>query len=259
LEDLTFTNANCYFAVRATGVTFDGNFKKITIKDITNYRGLVNNGNYLGNNVGAISGSIVKNIGVLSNNSSLKEYCGWIGQQGYGNGADFSITYCYSNGNMTNDGTGGILGQAFMNGTISNCYSLGNISGSRTAGIVASSNFSASKIINCFSNGSITGSNAYGICNIDFMMIMMGRSSFTNCYIANGAFSSTTANSNLTGTDGTVWNTSVTPYTLSAFNTITLKWGLSPNGLKTQDNTIQIDINGKKGTSSPVNENGKVN
>ena len=37
------------------------------------------------------------------------------------------------------------------------------------------------------------------------------------------------------------------------------KWGLSPNGLKTQDNTIQIDINGKKGTTNPVNENGKVN
>ena len=37
------------------------------------------------------------------------------------------------------------------------------------------------------------------------------------------------------------------------------KWGLSPNGLKTQDNTIQLDINGKKGTTTPVNENGKVN
>lgn len=37
------------------------------------------------------------------------------------------------------------------------------------------------------------------------------------------------------------------------------KWGLSANGLKTQDNTIQLNINGKKGTSSPVNENGKVN
>jgi len=34
---------------------------------------------------------------------------------------------------------------------------------------------------------------------------------------------------------------------------------LSPNGLKTKDNTIQLNINGKKGTSSPVNENGKVN
>ncbi len=262
LEDLTFTDANCYFAVRATGVIFDGNFKKITIKDITNYRGLVNNGNYLGNNVAAISGSIVKNIGVLSNNSSLKEYCGWIGQQGYGNGAGFSITYCYSNGNMTNDGSGGILGQAFMNGTISNSYSLGNISGSRTAGIVASMNQYANRIINCYSNGSITGSNANGICEPYMMMMMYGMGggdSFTNCYAANGNFNTTTANSNLTGTDGTVWNTSVTPYTLSAFNTITLKWGLSPNGLKTQDNTIQLDINGKKGTSSPVNENGKVN
>lgn len=259
-EDLIFTNANCYFAVRGTGVTFDGNFKKITIKDITNYRGLVNNGNYLGNNVGAISGSIVKNIGVLSNNSSLKEYCGWIGQQGYGNGEGFSITYCYSNGNMTNDGSGGILGQAYMNGTISNCYSLGNISGSSSAGIVAAKNRNASKISNCYSNGSITGSNANGICEVYMMLArMVGGDSFTNCYAADGNFNTTTANSKLTGTDGTVWNTSVTPYTLSAFNTITLKWGLSANGLKTQDNTIQLDINGKKGTSSPVNENGKVN
>jgi hypothetical protein len=256
-EDLTFTNANCYFAVRATGVTFDGNFKKITIKDITNYRGLVNNGNYLGNNVSAISGSIVKNIGVLSNNSSLNEYCGWIGQQGYGNGEGFSITYCYSNGNMINDGTGGILGQAFMNGTISNCYSLGSISGNYTAGIVASNNQYASRIINCFSNGSITGSNANGICEPD--MDNLSAIVFTNCYAANGTFNTTTANANLTGTDGTVWNTSVTPYALSGFNTITLKWGLSRNGLKTQDNTIQLDINGKKGTTTPLNENGKVN
>jgi hypothetical protein len=261
-EDLTFTNANCYFAVRATGVTFDGNFKKITIKDITNYRGMVNNGNYLGNNVAAISGSIVKNIGVLSNNSSLKEYCGWIGQQGYGNGAGFSITYCYSNGNMTNDGTGGILGQAYMNGTISNSYSLGNISGSRAAGIVASMNQYADRIINCYSNGTISGSNANGICEPNMMMMMYGMGggdSFTNCYVANGTFNTTTANSKLTGTDGTIWNTSVTPYTLSAFNTITLKWGLSTNGQKTQDNTIQLNINGKKGTTTPVNENGKVN
>ena len=78
-----------------------------------------------------------------------------------------------------------------------------------------------------------------------------------SCYVANGVFNSTTANSNLTGTDGTVWNTSVTPYSLSVF--LQLKWGLSPIGLKTQDNTIQLDINGKKGTTSPVNENGKVN
>jgi len=36
-------------------------------------------------------------------------------------------------------------------------------------------------------------------------------------------------------------------------------WGLSPNGQKTQDNTIQLNINSKKGTTNPVNENGKVN
>ena len=34
---------------------------------------------------------------------------------------------------------------------------------------------------------------------------------------------------------------------------------ISTEDNKTQYNTIQLDINGKKGTSSPVNENGKVN
>ena len=259
-EDVTLTNSQNYFVINGEYVTIDGNGKKITLSNITNYRGLVANGNYPENSwSSSFSNSIIKNIGVLSNNSSLKEYCGWIGQQGYGNGAGFSITYCYSNGNMTNDGSGGILGQAFMNGTISNCYSLGNISGNNTAGILAQRNREATKIINCYSNGSITGSNAGGICQIDVMMQMMNRSQFTNCYAANGTFNTTTANSKLTGTNGTVWNTSVAPYTLIGFNTIALKWGLSPNGQKTQDNTIQIDINGKKGTSSPVNENGKVN
>jgi hypothetical protein len=249
-EDLIFTNANCYFDIRGTGVTIDGNFKKITIKDITDYSGLVNSVLY--------GGSIVKNIGVLSNNSSLAEYCGWIGQKGYGNGVDFSIDYCYSNGNMTNDGSGGILGQAYMNGTISNCYSLGDMLGYGTAGIVASSNYEASKIRNCYANGSITGSNAYGICKQDeMMMMMMMGDSFTNCYASNGIFNTTSANSNLIVTDETVWNTSVTPYTLIGFGS--LKWGLSPYGQKTQDNTLQLDINGKKGTSSPVNENGKLN
>lgn len=219
-EDVTLSNVQNYFVINGEYVTIDGNGKTIILSNITNYRGLVNNGNYLGNTwSAAFPNTIVKNIGVLSNNSSLNEYCGWIGQQGYGNGAGFSITNCYSNGEMTNDGSGGILGQAYMNGTISNCYSLGNISGNYTAGIVADYNQDASRIINCYANGTISGSNANGICMPDMMMMpgMSGGASFTNCYAANGVFNTSTANSNLTGTDGTVWNTSVNPYTLSVF------------------------------------------
>ena len=252
-ENLVFSNANLYFAILGTGVTIDGNGKTITLSNLTNYLGLVNNGDYLGQNLSAYADSIVGNIGVISNNSTLNEYSGWIGQRGYGNGAGFAISNCYSTGNMTNDGSGGILGQAIMNGTISNCYSLGEISGNYCAGILASSNNDAFKISNCYSNGSITGSNANGICK----PMYMGGDSFTNCYATNGSFNSTTANSNLFGTDGTIWNTSDTPYTLIGF--AALKWGLSHNGQKTQDNTLQLDINGKKGTTTPVNENGKVN
>lgn len=257
-ENLIFSDVNMYFAIRGTGVTIDGNGKTVTLSNITNYRGLVNNGNYLGANVSAFTGSIVKSIGVISNSSTLKQYCGWIGQQGYGNGAGFSITNCYSTGDMTNDGSGGILGSAFMNGTISNCYSLGNISGNYSAGIAATINSTASKITNCYANGIISGTNANGICEPDIdMMGMGGGVSFTNCYTSNGIFNTTNANSNLIGTDGTIWNVTVTPYTLAVF--VVLKWGITANGQKTQVNVNQIDKNGKKGSANPVTENGKIN
>lgn len=254
-EDLTFNDANMYFAIRNTGVTIDGNGKTISLNNITNYSGLVNNGDYLGQyGIGGYPGSIVKSIGVISNNSTLKEYCGWIGQKSYGNGAGFSITNCYSTGNMINNGSGGILGNAFMNGTISNCYSLGNISGNYAAGIAATMNNTASKINNCYSNGAISGTNTNGICRPD---MMMGGTGFTNCYVSNGTFNPTDANNNLTGTDGTIWNTTVAPYTLAVFGV--LKWGITANGQKTDLNTNQIDKNGKKGSANPVTENGKIN
>ena len=222
-ENLIFNDVNMYFAVRSTGVTIDGNGKTITLNNITNYRGLVNNGNYLGANVSAYSGSTVESLGIISNNSTLKEYCGWIGQSGYGNGEGFSISNCYSTGDMSNTGTGGILGQAFMNGTISNCYSLGNISGESAAGIAATINSQASKINNCYANGTITGSNANGICEPDEEMMMMGGSgdSFINCYIGNGSFVAAEANAVLLGTDGTIWieDPVGSPFKLAIFNT----------------------------------------
>ncbi len=254
-ENLTFNDANMYFALRGTGVTIDGSGKTISLDNITNYRGLVNNGDYLGQSgIGGYSESVVKSIGLISNGSTLKEYCGWLGQRSYGNGVGFSITNCYSTGNMTNYGSGGILGQAYMNGTISNCYSLGTISGNYAAGIAATTNFNTSRISNCYANGTVSGSNANGICRPD---MMMGGNGFINCYVSNGAFNTTDANSNLTGTDGTIWDTTVTPYTLAAF--VVLKWGISAYGQKTQLNSIQIDKNGKKASANPVSENGKIN
>ena len=254
-ENLVFNNANLYFAIRNSGVTINGNGKTITLDNITNYRGLVNNGNYLGANAGAFPGSAVYNLGIISNGSTLNEYCGWIGQQGYGNGEGFSISNCFSDGEMSNVGTGGILGQAYMNGTITNCYSLGNISGESAAGIAATYNFEAYKINNCYANGAITGLNADGICKPD--MMMMEEETYSNCYVSNGVFDIVDANSNLIGTDGSIWNTSVIPYTLNAF--APLKWGITSNGQKTQVNSNQLDKNGKKGSPAVVDENGKIN
>lgn len=254
LENLTFNDVNMYFAIRGTDVTIDGNGKTITINNVTDYMGFVNNGNYLGINASAFLGSVVKSIGIISIGSTLKLSCGWIGQQGYGNGKGFSITNCYSTGDMINTGTGGILGKAYMNGTVSNCYSLGNISGTNAAGIVASINSIITRIINCYANGIKTGTNTYFICKPQTYPTILG---FTQCYSSNGIFNTENANSNLTGTDGSIWNTTVIPYTLSVF--VVLKWGITSNGQKTQVNSIQLDKNGKKGSIDVINQNGKIN
>jgi hypothetical protein len=258
LENLSFNDVNMYFAIRGTDVTIDGNGKTITINNVTDYMGFVNNGNYLGNNASAFSGSVVKSIGIISIGSTLNSSCGWIGQQGYGNGEGFSIINCYSTGDLINSSSGGILGQAYMNGTISNCYSLGNIIGDFTAGIVASPNFINNRIINCYANGIKTGTNANFICEqIDWYQYNMSMLGFTQCYSSNGTFNTENANSNLTGTDGSIWNTTVIPYTLSVF--VVLKWGITSNGQKTQVNSIQLDKNGKKGSIDVINQNGKIN
>ena len=132
-ENLIFNAVNMYFSIQGANVTIDGNGKTITISNITNFLGLVNNGQ---SSVAGFQNSIVKNLGVVSNNSSLISYAGWIGQPGYGvGGVTFSISNCYSTGDMKNIYTGGILGNCSMTGTISNCYSLGNLSVINSAGI----------------------------------------------------------------------------------------------------------------------------
>ena len=170
-----------------------------------------------------------------------------------------SATKCFSTGTISGNGAGGIFGHsdsqanALISLTATNCFSTGLISGVNSGGIFGTSvNVATFTATNCYSIGNglpgdygngqifgITGTNANinaincygagtspnGICGNNYSGNPL---TITNCYNANGTWSDTTANSNLTGTGGslgvigTKWTSVLsanTPYKLTAFNT----------------------------------------
>jgi hypothetical protein len=206
---------------------------------------------YSSGTIGSSAGGIFGRLTTTSTASNCYS-SGVIGQTGGGifsmSTSNSTATNCYSSG-VIGTAAGGLFGFFTINSTATNCYSIGSIGNS--GGGIYGRQSSGVTATNCYSSG-VIGTAAGGLFGE-----LSTTSTATNCYLANNVWVSNDANSNLTGTDGTVWNTSFTPYRLSIFTQ--LKWGLSTNGQKTQDNTIQLNINGKIGTTSPVNENGKVN
>ena len=151
-----------------------------------------------------------------------------------------SITNCYSIGAISGSNAGGITGAAVgytdsatylpKNVNISNCYSLGAISSS-AGGICGGTDYNpytgspTINITNCYSWGLVTDAGS-GIVAISLPITPTK----LNTYVANGTWSDTTANANLTGTPtslttgnpGATWtkiaNNTTTPYVLAAFN-----------------------------------------
>ncbi|MBG7613663.1 hypothetical protein IU405_15515, partial [Polaribacter sp. BAL334] len=119
---------------------------------------------------------------------------------------------CYSMAPSLGNRGGGIFGGNAVNATATNCYSFSTIV-DNAGGIFGgySSNCNAS---NSYSLGTI-GSNAGGVYGGN-----SSGGSATNCYSANGNWDNVTANSILTGTNGTIWNTISSPYKLISFATI---------------------------------------
>lgn len=140
-----------------------------------------------------LQGGEIKNVCVKCNRASLSDNNGWIvGQDSYGNiinchtdgiisgngnggivGNNFgnstvesSIEKCSSTGNIYGQYTGGITGNKLHNCVITNCYSTGKISGSQSGGII-SSNSNNCKVIGCYSGGDILGTICGGICGFN--------------------------------------------------------------------------------------------
>ena len=181
-ENLTFTNVNQYFIIGNSNITIDGSGNTVTIQNVSYYFGLVKNDSGFNNNI------TVQNIGVLATGTtSLQGYCGWIGQQAFGNYAtNCVIQNCYSTGTISGSGggiCGNIVGNLLGNLSITNCYSTGTISdgGGGICGPNAGRNNGIVSITNCYSTGTITGSSSGGICGSNAGNIN-GSVSITNCY-----------------------------------------------------------------------------
>jgi len=197
---------------------------------------------------------------------------------------------CYSEGKISGQKAGGICGDQASRSeyttstTITNCYSEGEISGLNAGGICGyRCGYDGTVIIsNSYSKGQITGSISGGLCGSDAGMNngsvtitncyslyasgdsnrasggMIGPSAstgvtFTNTYGANGIWSSTDANINLTETstvqtnEGTTWSYYIqdTPYILTVFliTGTTLNYTINSTSMGVQLDSIVFDIN----------------
>jgi hypothetical protein len=170
-NDLTIQLNIFYFICGSDGIQFgssslnnDGSRPIITIDGITDYPGLIKNGDGFSN---GFSNIYVYNLEVnVINGSTLETAGGWIGQLSFSkNATNNYIINCSSNGPINNGG-GGIVGQYTCypggNMTIQGCSSYGAISGYYAGGIVGL----YGGIINCYqcwSEGIISGTQAGGI------------------------------------------------------------------------------------------------
>lgn len=217
-----------------------------------------NTGQYSGGIIGFYAGQDGGNVTCQScwSTGSIGIDAGGI--YGYYPGISEGSTYainCYSTGIIGINGGGifgGSAGEYAGDNYATGCYSLGFVStdGGGIFGSSAGTGSGTCIATNCYSNGIITtsGNGIFGT---------TGATVFTNnCYSSNGSWSSTTANTNLTGVPsssviGTTWVATVTnqPYELlnmgyTPYSTTNISVSSTPSLIRTYSSTV------KKGNSS---------
>lgn len=223
--DITLTTPNDYFEIASDNIQIgsgnyreDGTIPIITIDSVSNYPGLVKNGERYVNGYNSIEIRTLQIV--ISGSSTLLTGGGWFGQFGYSYGAINNlinncsttapipascggivgqhtagssgyliIEFCYST-NTIGDGAGGIVATrgAETNGTIliNNCFSSGSM-GLNSGGIIANRcavDNGTIIIENCYSTGSI-GTAAGGIIGANAagqMLFPDGQITINQCY-----------------------------------------------------------------------------
>jgi len=220
-ENITLSNTtvgtgssgkDLYFICGSEYITFDGQGFIITINNVTDYPGLIQNGTSSSNGETNIT---IQNIGLTtSSGSTLVSDGGWITHAVFGrgtSGGSINITNCFSTGNISTEG-GGICGRASFrntngsNITISKCYSTGSI-GNNAGGILARRtgyqfNSGSLSVNNCYSTGDINQFGGGIIGYRTFVEMSGGTVTIEECYStgtigtdAGGIFGSETLNS----------------------------------------------------------------
>jgi hypothetical protein len=191
-------------------------------------------GGVCGSNAGYVNGTVTinncYNTGNISGIAAGGITSEWFG---YNTNNVCSITNCYSTGSISGTNSGGICGaEVGYNDDpsytpivqITNCYTLGSI-GSTCGGILGGTegtvytNTPTVTLSNCYTSGSVTDAGSGLIANL---LQIKNSVIVTNCYIANGNWSDSNANSSLIGTPtasnklGAIWysNQINSPYNL---------------------------------------------
>lgn len=136
ITDITLSNVYDYFICGSDNIQIgsellndDGSIPTITISDVSDYLGFIQNGQNGGNGFNNIS---IYNLLIHSDNTTLAYGAGWVGWAYFGNGANnILIKNCQSDGDIR-ENSGGILGEyAATNSndfTVDGCSSKGEIS-----------------------------------------------------------------------------------------------------------------------------------
>lgn len=202
------------FQFSSSSLRQDGTITLITIDNVTDYPGFIQNGSGSSNGYDNIT---IQNIGIKTiNSSTLADQGGWVCQTYFGRGAsNNNIINCYSTGDIV-PGSGGIVGtfaasyggsltinKCFSTGfidneaggivgnnaadnsgtiTITNCYSTGIIGGvTGGGGGIVGSFANTINIINCYSLGEISGYSSAGIIGVNFSNNNTN-TTINNCY-----------------------------------------------------------------------------
>ena len=178
---ITFDSSSQFFIIGSDYITISGSGSgsAITIQNVLNYPGLVQNGTSSSSGGYAYT-SIVYITIKTSGTSSLAEYAGWICQK-YFSGRTFQINNCTNYGDIGNY-SGGLIGAyAFsydpISSTVPNsvtilyCTNYGAINGTGAGGIIGGNMYGSTTNINngklsitwVSNNGDINGSGAGGL------------------------------------------------------------------------------------------------
>lgn len=168
LDGIVGGGANAYFICGSDGIQFgsrtlksDGTRPVITIDGITDYPGLIQNGNSGANGYNTI---YIMNMEVrASGGSTLADGCGWLAQAYFGKGTAASsaiLLNCHSTGD-TGAGCGGIVGQYAGPVKCVSCSSSGVI-GQAGGGIIGANSPSTAGALSCESCWSTGFIGTYG-------------------------------------------------------------------------------------------------